>query len=92
MRASCVYVCEKDFKLCERKKFKLVLLQFRTLCLGILANFTIFRYLLIIFDYLSLLFGQFSLIQLTGFWLFSLILLILVNWVPTIFANSANFG
>ena len=48
----CVCVCVR-----EREHFKLQFCNLKHLGLGTLANFTIFRYLLTIFDYLSLALG-----------------------------------
>ena len=78
----CVCVCEH---------FKLQLCNLEHLGLGTLPNFTIFRYLFIIFDYLSLALGYILQIWLTGFSLTIFAGLAnsttLHNWVPTILVS-----
>ena len=58
----CVCVCVR-----EREHFKLQLCNLEHFGLGTFANFTIFRYLLKILDYLSLALGYILQVWLTGF-------------------------
>ena len=86
----CIYIC---VCVCEREHFKLQFCTLENLGLGTLPNFTIFRYLLTIFDCLLLALGYILQIWLTGSSLTIFTDLAnsttLRNWILTILASLA---